>query len=104
MACSGKIYSTDQIHLPPLRKRGLDILIIARRFLTQFIREENKPFGKFSLETEQLLQSYTCSGNIREKGERRPNSSGNASNERQDMLAKLRESIHILIKPSKQPC
>lgn len=119
-----------QIHLPPLRKRGHDILIIARRFLTQFASEENKPFGTFSLETEQLLQSYAWPGNIRElqnvirnivvlhsgevvipsmlplaiireKGERRqPSSAGNVSSKRQDMLNKLRESVHMLTNPS----
>lgn len=55
-----------QIHLPPLRARGNDVLILADRFLRQFSAEENKQFEKFSPETERLLTAYTWPGNIRE--------------------------------------
>lgn len=55
-----------QIHLPPLRERGEDILIIAQRFLERFNAEEGKNFKQFSPETAQLLRAYSWPGNIRE--------------------------------------
>lgn len=55
-----------QIHLPPLRERGEDILLLARRFLHRFNEEEGKNFTQFSNETEQLLRAYSWPGNIRE--------------------------------------
>lgn len=55
-----------QIHLPPLRERGQDILVLARRFLQQFSQEEGKQFEGLSPETENLLLSYSWPGNIRE--------------------------------------
>ncbi len=55
-----------QIHLPPLRERGDDIILLARKFLDRFNREEGKRFTQFSRETEQLLRAYSWPGNIRE--------------------------------------
>ncbi|ARN73516.1 sigma-54-dependent transcriptional regulator [Oceanicoccus sagamiensis] len=55
-----------QIHLPPLRNRGDDILVFARNFLKQFAKEEGKDFEWISEETESLLLSYSWPGNVRE--------------------------------------
>ncbi len=55
-----------QIHLPPLRERGEDILEFARKFLSTFAAEEGKSFKQFSPETENLLLSYSWPGNVRE--------------------------------------
>ncbi len=55
-----------QIHLPPLRNRGEDILVFARNFLKQFAEEEGKQFEWISEETESLLLSYSWPGNVRE--------------------------------------
>lgn len=55
-----------QIHLPPLRERGQDILVLAERFLAKFSEEENKQFSSFSPETVDLLIAYSWPGNIRE--------------------------------------
>lgn len=55
-----------QIHLPPLRERGDDIILLARKFLERFNQEEGKQFKQFSRETEQLLRAYSWPGNIRE--------------------------------------
>lgn len=55
-----------QIHLPPLRERGDDILAFARNFLSNFSVEENKRFSSFSPETEKLLMAYSWPGNVRE--------------------------------------
>ena len=55
-----------QIHLPPLRERGDDIILLARKFLERFKQEEGKQFKQFSRDTEQLLRAYSWPGNIRE--------------------------------------
>lgn len=55
-----------QIHLPPLRERGDDILVFARSFLNTFASEEHKQFDRFSPETEKLLRAYSWPGNVRE--------------------------------------
>ena len=55
-----------QIHLPPLRNRGDDVLVFARNFLASFAKEEGKHFTSFSSETENLLKSYSWPGNVRE--------------------------------------
>jgi len=55
-----------QIHLPPLRERGDDIFILAKRFLENFSVEEGKSFKEFSPETIDLLKAYSWPGNIRE--------------------------------------
>jgi two-component system repressor protein LuxO len=54
------------IHLPPLRDRGLDILELARDFLTRFAEEEGKDFKSFSPEVEVILGSYEWPGNVRQ--------------------------------------
>lgn len=55
-----------QIHLPPLRERGDDIVILAKKFLEKFSEEENKSFKEFSSESIDLLKVYSWPGNIRE--------------------------------------
>lgn len=55
-----------QIHLPPLRERGDDIIILAKKFLEKFSEEENKSFKAFSSESIDLLKVYSWPGNIRE--------------------------------------
>ena len=52
--------------LPPLRERGTDLLIIARRFLVDFALEEGRHLGAFSPETERILVDYAWPGNIRQ--------------------------------------
>jgi DNA-binding NtrC family response regulator len=54
------------IHLPPLRDRDDDVLMIAHEFLTRFSSEESKQFTAFAPETEALLQAYNWPGNVRE--------------------------------------
>jgi two-component system repressor protein LuxO len=52
--------------LPPLRERGTDLLIIARRFLADYAKEENRRLSAFSPETERILIDYPWPGNIRQ--------------------------------------
>ncbi len=54
------------LHLPPLRARGDDILIIAHHFLTTYAKEEGKSFSEFSPEVEVMLRRYTWPGNVRQ--------------------------------------
>lgn len=113
-----------QIHLPPLRERGDDILVFARSFLKSFSTEENKQFDSFSPETEKLLRAYSWPGNvrelqnvirsivvlhdgatvipsmlplaiIREKGERRRRKA-DFSNDKVSMVERLKENVRFL--------
>ncbi len=54
------------LELPPLRDRGEDILLIARKFLTDFAAEERKSFRSFNPEAEALLLTYPWPGNVRQ--------------------------------------
>ncbi len=54
------------IALPPLRERKEDIIAIAKRFLVEFAKEEEKKFVGFTTETEELLFNYHWPGNVRQ--------------------------------------
>jgi two-component system repressor protein LuxO len=54
------------IHLPPLRQRPADILVLARHFLELFAREEHKAFPGFAPETADLLVAREWPGNVRQ--------------------------------------
>jgi DNA-binding NtrC family response regulator len=54
------------IHLPPLRERGDDVLILARHFLAEMNVKFKKSFGGLSDETAQLLLHYSWPGNVRQ--------------------------------------
>lgn len=54
------------VPLPPLREREDDVLLIARKFLHDFVREESKHFRDFSDATEAVLQRYDWPGNVRQ--------------------------------------
>lgn len=54
------------IHLPPLRDRENDILLIARYFLDDFCRENGLGRKNLSLEAKKKLLNYPFPGNIRE--------------------------------------
>jgi len=54
------------IKMPPLNKRGHDILLIARHYLKRFSREFKKSFIDIASETESVLLSYAWPGNVRE--------------------------------------
>jgi two-component system repressor protein LuxO len=55
-----------EIELPALRKRGQDILLLAKFFLHQFAKEEQKDIQSFSAEAEKKLLSYEWFGNVRQ--------------------------------------
>lgn len=54
------------IHLPPLRERGNDVLIIAKHFLDQFSKENQLPKFKISGEAQDKLLQHHFPGNVRE--------------------------------------
>ncbi len=54
------------IHLPPLRKRREDILLLAEYFISTYAKELRKGKMKFAPETRKILQNYRWPGNVRE--------------------------------------
>lgn len=54
------------LHIPPLRRRGEDIPLLARVFLTRYARKYGKEVDDLSPEALNLLLRYPWPGNIRE--------------------------------------
>lgn len=54
------------IHLPPLRERGSDILVLAKHFLDEFAKENKLSKIKLSEDGQKKLMEYPFPGNIRE--------------------------------------
>src|SRR5262249_36647845 len=54
------------IHLPPLRERGEDVLVLARHFLREFARKFQKRFQDVAPEAADRLLGYSWPGNVRE--------------------------------------
>lgn len=54
------------IHLPPLRERGSDIILISRYFIDTFAKENNMPKVTLSQDGIDKLMTYSFPGNIRE--------------------------------------
>lgn len=58
--------NTITIEIPPLRKRGSDILLLAKFYLDKYGLKYNKPGLTISQEAQQKLMNYTWPGNVRE--------------------------------------
>lgn len=54
------------IHLPPLRERGQDILMLAKHFLDQFAKENQLKKFVLTQEAQEKLIQHTFPGNVRE--------------------------------------
>jgi transcriptional regulator with AAA-type ATPase domain/tetratricopeptide (TPR) repeat protein len=54
------------LRLPPLRERGSDVLVLARRFLGRVCADYGLPSKQFAPDAEARLQAYPWPGNIRE--------------------------------------
>jgi DNA-binding NtrC family response regulator len=54
------------IHLPPLRERGEDVLLLVRHFLEEFSHKFKRRFDRVSAEAARSLTAYTWPGNVRE--------------------------------------
>ena len=58
--------STVQITVPPLRERGTDIVLLARKFAADFSERYRMPAGKFDDDAKRLISSYRWPGNVRQ--------------------------------------
>ncbi len=54
------------IHLPPLRDRGGDVLLLAEHFLNIFCLKKNRITLSLSPETKKIMAAYAWPGNVRE--------------------------------------
>jgi two-component system, NtrC family, response regulator HydG len=57
---------TIEIHLPPLREREGDIILLAHYFLDIYCKKYRKQPMKIGLEAQQKLERYSWPGNVRE--------------------------------------
>ena len=55
-----------QIHMPPLRERGEDVMVLAEAFLARFAGEEGRPMPRLSAEAARVLLARAWRGNVRE--------------------------------------
>lgn len=55
-----------QIHLPPLRERGNDVLLLAKYFIEQFCKENQMLSKSFSPDAQKKLLAHPFPGNVRE--------------------------------------
>mgnify|MGYP003591792079 CR=1 FL=1 len=58
--------SVFEIHLPPLRERPEDVLLLTERFLEDLARNVGRPAPGISREARELLLTYPWPGNVRE--------------------------------------
>lgn len=54
------------MHLPPLRARGDDMLLIGHQLLLQYAAEEGKDFIGFSEDAKNAIRAYRWPGNVRQ--------------------------------------
>jgi len=54
------------LHLPPLRERGQDVLLLADRFLARFTAKYGKEVRRIDPEAREALLAYPWPGNVRE--------------------------------------
>lgn len=58
--------STVEIHVPPLRERGNDILLLTRKFLGDFAEKYHTPSVTFDDEARLRMTHYSWPGNVRQ--------------------------------------
>ena len=58
--------STVEINIPPLRNRKDDIILLFRKFASDFAKKYNMPTIRLVEKAENLLKSHTWNGNIRQ--------------------------------------
>ena len=58
--------NTVEVHLPPLRQRGEDILLLADHFLKQYCKKYHMPSKSFNAAAREKLFTYAWPGNVRE--------------------------------------
>jgi two-component system, NtrC family, response regulator HydG len=55
-----------EIHVPPLRERGEDIMLLANHFMNLFSKKYRKPVSGIDSEARKKLMAYHWPGNVRE--------------------------------------
>ncbi len=55
-----------QLHLPPLRARGTDVLLLAKHFVEKFASKSQRPIEGLDQAVAERLLAYSWPGNIRE--------------------------------------
>lgn len=58
--------NTIELHIPPLRERGDDVLLLADFFIKRFAAKYNKKVSSISTMTGRKLKEYAWPGNVRE--------------------------------------
>lgn len=58
--------NTIEIHIPPLRERGEDILLLAEHFMLRYAHKYKKNIKGITREGKQKLMRYSWPGNVRE--------------------------------------
>ena len=58
--------STVEIDVPPLRNRKEDIILLFRKFASDFAKKYNMPTIRLDVKAENLLKSHVWNGNIRQ--------------------------------------
>ena len=58
--------NTIELHIPPLRERGNDILLLAEYFLQRYARKYQKEMRGLTREAKNKLLKYAWPGNVRE--------------------------------------
>jgi transcriptional regulator with PAS, ATPase and Fis domain len=58
--------NTVPIQVPPLRERGEDVVLLFRKFATDFAEKYRMPAIQLTEEAKQLLQTYHWPGNVRQ--------------------------------------
>ena len=58
--------NTVEVHLPPLRERGQDIMLLAEHFLRQSARRYRRDITTFDQAARRALMEYSWPGNVRE--------------------------------------
>ena len=58
--------NTIEIHIPPLRERGEDVLLLADHFLKMYNHKYKKDIQGLTREAKQKLMKYSWPGNVRE--------------------------------------
>lgn len=54
------------IHIPPLKERKEDALLLARAFLTRFNKDQGRSIKGFDLQAKRAIENYEWPGNVRE--------------------------------------
>ena len=58
--------STVEIKIPPLRDRSMDIILLFRKFASDFAKKYNMPTVRLDDDAQRILKNYNWNGNIRQ--------------------------------------